>query len=117
MLPAPMIPILIVESPLWRGLIAPSGRQTRVVFSLQTQPAVPERRGFLAADACGQNVEVRVPASADVEQRCAVRRAAMHDGEHHVLTSRLKFEGNGALLTPGDGELARRVERGDARLH
>src|SRR5437660_726240 len=95
-----------------------SGRQPRVVVVLETGPAVPEgRRVWAARHAGDQDVEVHVPAGADVEHGAAVGQAAMDQGEQHLVALGLELEGDATALSPGDGELARRIELGDPTLH
>src|SRR5258708_4676138 len=93
-----------------------SGRHPPFVFLLQAAPAVPERQGLRAGETGDQYVEVRVPAGADAQQDGAVGHAAMDQGEQHVVATWLQFERDAAGVAPGDRELARRIELGDAAL-
>ena len=40
----------------------------------------------------------------------------MDQGEQHFVALRLQFEGDAAGVSPGEGELARRIKLGDAAL-
>src|SRR6478735_6189488 len=95
----------------------PSGRKPPVVFLLQAAPAFPEWRGLVARGAGDKNIEVHVPAGADLEHGRAVGQTAMGHGEQHALTPWLQFEGDVAAVIPGEGKLARRIEFGDPALH
>src|ERR1700686_1448789 len=79
-----------------------SGRKPSVVFLLQAAPAFPEWRRLVAHRAGDKNIEVHVPAGADLEHGRAVGQTAMDHGEQHALTLWLQFEGNVAAVIPGD---------------
>src|SRR5262245_56773449 len=95
-----------------------SGRNAALVVLLQADPAVPERRGRLQARGAGnKQIEVHVPARPDLEQRGAVGQAAMDHGKQHLAAPGLQLEGDVSAVLPGDAELARRIQLGDAALH
>src|ERR1700742_1797605 len=83
--------------------LAASGRKPPVVFLQQAAPAVPERRRLVARCAGGKSIEVHMPAGAYLEHGGAVGQTAMDHGEQHALTPGLQFEGNIAVVVPGDG--------------
>src|SRR4029453_13056021 len=78
---------------------------------------VPEWRRLLACRTGDQDVEVHVPAAADLQQGRAIWQAAMDHGEQHVIAFWIQLEGDVAAALPGDGELAGRIELCNAALH
>src|SRR5215207_10214298 len=94
-----------------------SGRQPPIIFLLQAAPAIPERRRLLARCAGCQNLEMHVPAGANLEQGRAIGNAAMNDREQYPVADGLQFKGDVTAALPGDGELAGRIKLGDAGLH
>src|SRR5438445_8069149 len=86
-----------------------SGRQPAVIFLLQTGPAIPEWRRFLVAGAGDQDIEVHVPASADLEHGRAIGQPPMGHSEQHARALRLQFERHVAAVVPGDRKLAVRI--------
>src|SRR6185503_12241841 len=96
---------------------AGSGRQPLVIFPVQPAPALPERFRLLAVGAGNQDIEMHVPAGADLEQGRAIGQTAMDHGEQHALASGLQLEGDVAASVPSDRKLAERLEFGDAALH
>src|SRR5438552_5229109 len=94
-----------------------SGRQPAVVFLLQAGPAIPEWRRFLVAGAGDQDIEMHMPAGADLEHGRTIGQTPMDHGEQHARAFRLQFERNVAAVVPGDRKLAERIELGDPALH
>jgi hypothetical protein len=68
---------------------------------------------LLACRAGHQIIEVHVPAGSG----CAIRQTTMDHGEQHLIALWVQLEGNIASTSPGDCELARRIELGDPGLH
>lgn len=58
-----------------------------------------------------------VPAGADIEQRAAVRHAAVDEGEQYLVALRGEDEGDLALFAPCDDQLARGINRHDTAFH
>ena len=80
-------------------------------------PRCSRRAAPAACRADDQEVEVGVPAGADAEHRAAVGQAAVDQGQQHLVALRSELDRDVAAVLPGEAELMRRVELGDAALH
>src|ERR1700729_1541327 len=95
-----------------------SARDAPVVFGSQATEPVPERFCLLAAKARGQHVEMRVPAGADADHHATGGQAAVDHGQQHLLAPRFERKSYVAVvLSPGEGEFARRIDLDDPALH